>query len=94
MAESKLQSQMGSWEDGKRVGGFVWVSGWVSEGEVRRGGGGALQSQASVKPLPPSADMGNEKGGGCCLFSFLLLLLPSQSSNGQLQRHEKDKQTD
>ena len=27
-------------------------------------------------------------------FIYLFFLLPSQSSNGQLQRHERDKQTD
>lgn len=84
---------------GLGVGRGCGESAWVRcFGGVGEGGGG----QASAEPLPLSADMGNEKGGGCFVYSFffnlvfffVVIFLPSQSSNGQLQRYERDKQTD
>lgn len=61
---------------------------------VRRREG--LQSQASSEPLSQNADGNeNEKDGGCYFFFsfyFFDVLLPFRSSNGQLQRHERDKQ--
>lgn len=38
---------------------------------------GRQQSQASVKPLPQSTDVGNEKGSWWVFFVIVVFLLPS-----------------
>lgn len=67
MAESKLQSQMGSWDEGW---GGECVGGWVRVKDVLSLFKGRISSQASV--LLQRADMRMRKVGviflACCLF--------------------------
>ena len=68
---------MGSWEGWGGMRGWGWsvcVYVCVCVCVCVVVGRGGLQSQASAKPLPQSADMGNEKGGGCYFFFFFFFV--------------------
>lgn len=77
MAESKLQSQMGSWDEGW---GGECVGGWVRVKDVLSLFKGRISSQASV--LLQRADMRMRKVGviflACCLFCFFFVTIQIQ----------------